>query len=97
MSSITDFLERMGQDARLRHASRSEVELALAGTNIDPALRTALLDQDEAWLELLLAPANICCMINPGEDDEEEEKEGGDEDDDEGNDDEDPSRADWQK
>ena len=96
MSNVIDFLQRLGQDAVLRHAPRTELELALAEAGIDPALRMALLAADQPQLESLLgADTNVCCMVAPpkeeeeDEDDLEDEDEDDDEDDDEDEDDED--------
>jgi len=73
MSNVIDFLESLGQDAKLRHASRDEMERALLNAQIDPELRAAILDADQARLEALLgARANVCCMIHAPEDDEDE-------------------------
>jgi hypothetical protein len=64
MSKVIDFLERLGKDAQLRHASDSELEQALAHAQIDPAVREAILLRDQRRLEALLgASPNVCCMI----------------------------------
>ena len=96
MSNVIDFLQRLGQDADLRHAPRIALELALAEADIDPALREALLGTDQRKLESLLgADTNVCAMISPGqkeeseEEDEDEDDEDEDEDEDEDDDDED--------
>jgi len=91
VSNVIDFLQRLGQDADLRRARRTALELALAETGIDPALRDALLWAEQRRLESLLgADANVCAM-SPGkkEDDEEEEDDEDFDDDDEDEDDED--------
>ena len=76
MSNVIGFLEKMGQDAALRHAGNNEIELALASAQIDPALRTAILGNDRAQLEALLgARTNVYCLIAPGKQDDEEEEE----------------------
>ena len=54
MPNVIDFLERAGQDALLRRASHVEVELALANAQIEPELRSAILDRDMSRLEALL-------------------------------------------
>lgn len=94
MSNVIDFLQKLGQDADLRHAPRTALEVALAEANIDPALREALLGADQRKLETLLgADTNVCAMISPGkkEDDEEEDEDDfeDDEDDEDEDDDED--------
>lgn len=85
MSNVIDFLESLGQDAKLRHASRDEMERALLNAQIEPELRAAILDSDQTRLEALLgAQANVCCMIHAPDDDEDEPEdepgEAGDED-----------------
>ena len=73
MSNVIDFLQRLGQDAELRHAPRSELERALAEAGIDPALREALFGADQRKLEELLgANTNVCAMIAPGKKEEDE-------------------------
>ena len=73
MSNVIDFLQRLGQDAELRHAPRTALERALAEAGIDPALREALLGADQRKLESLLgADTNVCAMISPGKKEEEE-------------------------
>jgi hypothetical protein len=76
VSNVIDFLQRLGQDADLRHAPRTALEQALAEAGIDPALREALLGADQRKLESLLgADTNVCAMISPGKKEEEEEDE----------------------
>jgi hypothetical protein len=84
MFDVIDFLERMGQDAQLRRASQDEVGLALAGAEIDPELRVAILARDEPGLQALLGQGPFCCLINPAKPDgEQEECDGSCEDDEE--------------
>jgi hypothetical protein len=82
MSNVIRFLERLGTDAQLRHASDGELEQAMIGAQIDPAIRDALLRRDQRRLEELLgANANVCCMIfvpaqeEPEEQEEDDDKE----------------------
>lgn len=75
MSNVIDFLERMGQDAQLRHASRSEVELALKEARIDPELQAAILAKDQSHLELLLRQEPLYCLLFPAKEDEDEDSE----------------------
>jgi hypothetical protein len=89
VSNIIDFLERLGGDAGLRHASDDAVEAALKLAGIDQAVRSAIVSKDQSALEALLgADTNVCCMINKP-DDEEEEEEDDDEDEDEDEDEDD--------
>jgi len=74
MFDVIDFLERMGQDAQLRHASQDEVELALTSAEIDPELRVAILARDEQGLQALLGQDPFCCLINPAKPEEEQEE-----------------------
>lgn len=74
MLNIIDFLERAGRDAQLRHASPVDVELALANTQIEPELRSAILAKDLLRLGVLLERAPLLCMQFPGKEDEEEEE-----------------------
>jgi hypothetical protein len=86
LSNVIDFLERMGQDARLRDATEADLEAALTQAGIEPALRTAMLGEDSHALESLLGVTpNMCCLIRKDDEeedepDEEEEEEDDDED-----------------
>lgn len=73
MSNVVDFLEKMGRDAQLRHASSSDVELALTNTQIDSELPAAILAKDQLQLEVLLGCVNVCCMLEPSKEDEGED------------------------
>ena len=87
MSNVIDLLERLGQDAQLRHASDGELEQVLIRAQVDPAVRDAILMRDQRQLEALLgANANVCCMIaTPAQEEpEEEDDERKQEDDDDG-------------
>jgi len=90
VSNVIDFLQKLGQDADLRHAPRTALEVALAEANIDPALREALLGADQRKLETLLgADTNVCAMISPGKKEDDEEEDEDDFEDDEDDEDED--------
>lgn len=69
MSHVVDFLERMGQDAQLRHASQYEVGLALAQTQLDPALNAAILARNSLQLQELLGQGLLRCAQVPGKED----------------------------
>ncbi|HEV8333065.1 MAG TPA: hypothetical protein VGQ22_16690 [Steroidobacteraceae bacterium] len=85
MMDPIEFLDRLGSNARLRHAAPGEIEQALDAAGIDPGLRSALLADDPLRLgELLGAQRNVCCLIvkpDPAQPDEEEEDEDEKEDD----------------
>ena len=51
MSNVISFLESVGQDATLRHASQDELELALTTAQIEPALQKAILGKDQTQIE----------------------------------------------
>jgi hypothetical protein len=97
VSNVIDFLQRLGQDADLRHAPRTALELALAEADIDPALREALLGADQRKLESLLgADTNVCAMVSPGKKEEDEEEDEDDLDDEDDEDDEDEDEDDFE-
>lgn len=75
MSDVIDFLERMGQDAQLRHGSQEEVELALASAEIAPELQAAIVAKDQAQLGGLMGQTPLCAVYFPGQEDEEQEDE----------------------
>jgi hypothetical protein len=80
MKDAIDFLEQLGRNARLRHASATDLERMLAASGFEPSLRSALLADDAVRLgELLGAQPSVCCLIEKpdqeDDDDEEEEEE----------------------
>jgi hypothetical protein len=75
MTNVISFLESVGQDAQLRHATKEELELAMNRAQIDPALQAALMRGDQNQLEALLGTRiNVVCAIFPGKEDDEEEE-----------------------
>jgi enoyl-CoA hydratase/carnithine racemase len=82
MFDVIDFLERVGQDAQLRHASQDEVGLALSAAEADPELRVAILAGDGQSLATKLGKTAFCCYINPGKEDEDEDEDDKDDKDD---------------
>ena len=74
MLDVIEFLEVVGQDPQLRHASHEEMESALAGSRIDPELHLAILARNGSGLQALLGQAPFCCLINPAKPDEEQEE-----------------------
>jgi hypothetical protein len=85
MSNVIDFLEKWGQDARLRHATSAEFEQALLRAGIEPAARAAILGANRCALESLLGARSrvVCGIWAPEEKEEEEEDEDGEEKEDE--------------
>lgn len=65
MSNVIDFLEMIGQDSKLRHASRDVMETAMANSQIAPELQAAILSKDQQQLEAVLGASNVCCMLIP--------------------------------
>jgi hypothetical protein len=74
MMDVIDFLERMGRDAQLRHASQEEVESALSSSGVAPLVQTALLAKNQEQLETLLGQVPLCAVFMPGQEEEEEEE-----------------------
>ena len=79
MSDIIEFLERMGEDARLRDAPDAELELALAEARLEPAHGAAVLAGDAARLHALLGLGTLMAVQLPAEEEEEEQPDEGDE------------------
>lgn len=73
MSNVINFLEKMGQDARLCHASQSEVGLVLAETPVTEEIRTAILARDHSGLNALLGQNVFFCMQFPVKEDDDED------------------------
>ncbi|EIL97416.1 hypothetical protein [Rhodanobacter thiooxydans] len=74
MFDVIDFLERVGQNAQLRHASRDDVGLVLSGVAVNPELHVAILAGGGQELQTLLGQNPFCCLINPAKPDEEQEE-----------------------
>ena len=53
MFDVIDFLETLGQNAQLRYASRDQVEFALSGAVVEPAMRVAILARNGPGLQVL--------------------------------------------
>jgi hypothetical protein len=84
MSNVISFLESVGQDAVLRHATKEELELALNQAQIDPALQTAILGKDQQRLEALVCGGHtVCVAVFPGKEEDDETEEEPSKDDDE--------------
>lgn len=75
MLNVIDFLERVGQDAKLRRgASQVDIELALADTPIETGVRSAILAGDQAELKTLLDGKIFFSVQFPGKEDEEDDE-----------------------
>ncbi len=75
MSNVIDFLERLGGNAELRHASLSDMSINLIAARLDPEIMEAILEGDQLRLEGLLGQAVVCSMQFPAKEDEDEESE----------------------
>ena len=76
MSNFVDFLQRAGEDSQLRYASCGGLEQALAETNIEPALREALLKGDATRLATLVGSRlDMCGFVFAPQDEDEEQPE----------------------
>ncbi|GMV29934.1 MAG: hypothetical protein AMXMBFR59_20590 [Rhodanobacteraceae bacterium] len=79
MVNVIEFLERVGRDSRLRHASPVDL-LAALDPMVAPELKDVLLNSDAAALERLLgARTNVICGMAPAEDDAPEKDKDDDE------------------
>lgn len=71
MSNVIEFLESMGRDATLRHASRDQILSAMMSANVDAAFHEPILNADAPRLETALnAKPNVCAVIFPVETEE---------------------------
>jgi len=82
MSSVIEFLERLGGDAQLRQATTEEIALALADAKVEASASEAILARNVDELYALLKQAPMFCVQTvprkEGEE-EDEEEEGGEE------------------
>jgi hypothetical protein len=75
MSDVIGFLEKWGQNARLRHATRTELAQEIQNAGIDPFVQKVLLEADQRRLEFLVgAQPNVCCMVAVPKGDEDLEE-----------------------
>ncbi|WP_199101000.1 hypothetical protein [Dyella sp. ASV21] len=80
MSSVIEFLERLGADAQLRYASQEELVAALEAAQVNAELGAAIIAKSTAELYALLDQQPMFhTQNNPGREDEEEDDEGEDE------------------
>jgi hypothetical protein len=86
MSSVIEFLERMGKEAELRFASPEEIAQAVADAQIESALGAAIIAKSTSELYALLHQGPMFhVQQNPGKEEEEEDE-------DDENEDEEPSQ-----
>jgi len=62
-----NFLENIGRSAKLRHASPEQLQVAMGGEQIAPAMQLAILNQDRVQVEMLLDARNkiYCALMTP--------------------------------
>jgi hypothetical protein len=65
MSDVIDFMERMGGDAQLSHASTDELAVVLSPANLSPELQSAVLAKDAQRLGVLLGTEAGCILVAP--------------------------------
>lgn len=76
MSSVIEFLERLGADAHLRHASQEDIAHALEESQVDADLGAAIIARSTSDLYALLDLRPMFhVQNNPGREEEEEEGE----------------------
>lgn len=76
MDGIITLLEKIGQSAACRHGGTEELRQALEGSDIEPALRDAVLARDASFLYSRLTGQVLCGLIMPGKEDEDGDDEG---------------------
>jgi hypothetical protein len=92
MSSVIDFLEKMGSEAGWRDAAPDQIELALTNAKIEGPMSAAILARDASALQILLGQGKKMSVLVPSptpldvppkplqpepEEEEEETEEGG--------------------
>ncbi len=72
MQDVISFLDRLGRDAALKHATLGKLDEVMRSEGLEPTIRSAILRKDAQDLATLVgADKDLCCMIAiPGEDDE---------------------------
>lgn len=64
MSNVINFLERLGQDAKLRGADCGAFDQALQSAGISSQLWSSIVESDDRQREKLLgASGNVCAII----------------------------------
>lgn len=74
MFDVIGFLETMGADARLRHASAAEVARALAEAGIATPVSSAILAHDADELHALMQLGPLFCVQTAGDEEADPEK-----------------------
>ena len=74
MSNVIRFLEKIGSTAQWNDLTMDQMELALAETDLDDRLRSAILNSDLAQLQQLLQQQSHVVIIIPGTEEEEDEE-----------------------
>lgn len=74
-NDVVDLLEKIGQDAKLRHATDEELLRLMTLAGIAPPLRAAVVDSDTRRLGALLgARLDVCgIVVAPADEDEDSE------------------------
>ncbi|KKO46599.1 hypothetical protein WG68_04705 [Arsukibacterium ikkense] len=68
MNNILQLLQKLGEDASLRHLPATQLEQVLNPLDFDPAVKQAIAVKDnEKLASLLLTDNKIVCMIFPAE------------------------------
>ncbi|HEY9130150.1 MAG TPA: hypothetical protein VIM98_00220 [Dyella sp.] len=75
MSSIIEFLERMGGSAPLRNGSDAELALALDEAQVDATASSAILTKDPSRLQKFLGVESMFIVQMPVEEEEEDGEE----------------------
>jgi hypothetical protein len=66
MSTVIDFLERMGQDSSLHNVDRAGLASALLASQLDDNARAVVLSGDVSAMETLVgAKKHVCSMVYP--------------------------------
>lgn len=76
MSSVIEFLEKMGKDAELRFASAEDIAQAVMGAQIEASLGAAIIAKSTSELYALLDQQPMFhIQADPGKEEEEEDEE----------------------
>lgn len=74
MFDVIAFLEKMGANANLRHASTVDLERELQQAGISASVSTAILTHNTGDLHELMHQGPLYCLQTAGDQDEEAEK-----------------------